>query len=212
MVEDHSDSERGNPLSPHRPLFPISSILYVSSHRQDNTYHGLSYTSRGALAETRNWLMGPPHEWSIRRPSRGALAGTRNCLMGPTTKDRSTNDPSHHELLPRSYISLPLPPPPPPTHTHAHNSDWQPSTFKHGNASCTNSWHLLKHFVWILVREQPFVLSALRALGSCCSSLMTNLNRGNTGSPTLNVMRHFPFLWRHRLFETVGSALSGERL
>ena len=117
MVEDHSDSERGNPLSPHRPLFPISSILYVSSHRQDNTYHGLSYTSRGALAETRNCLMCPPHEGSIRRPSRGALAGTRNCLMGPTTKDRSTNDPSHHELLPRSYISLP--PPPPHTHTRA---------------------------------------------------------------------------------------------
>ena len=25
-------------------------LLYVSSHRQDNTYHGLCYTSRGALA------------------------------------------------------------------------------------------------------------------------------------------------------------------
>ena len=25
MVKDHSDSERGNPLSPHRLLFPISS-------------------------------------------------------------------------------------------------------------------------------------------------------------------------------------------
>ena len=25
MVKDHSDSERGNPLSPHRPVFPISS-------------------------------------------------------------------------------------------------------------------------------------------------------------------------------------------
>ena len=25
MVEDHSDSERGNPLSPHGQLFPISS-------------------------------------------------------------------------------------------------------------------------------------------------------------------------------------------
>ena len=28
-------------------------LLYESSHRQDNTYHGLCYTSRGALAGTR---------------------------------------------------------------------------------------------------------------------------------------------------------------
>ena len=45
MVKDHSDSERGNPLPP----------LY----RQDNTYHGLCYTSRGALAGPRNSSMGP---------------------------------------------------------------------------------------------------------------------------------------------------------
>ena len=51
MVKDHSDSEKENPLPP-----------------QDNTYHGLCYTSRGALA------------------------GTRNSSM----KDRS-DDPSHHE-------------------------------------------------------------------------------------------------------------------
>ena len=43
-------------------------LLYAPSHRQDNTYHGLCYTSRGALA------------------------GTRNSSM----KDRS-DDPSHHE-------------------------------------------------------------------------------------------------------------------
>ena len=28
-------------------------LLYAPSHRQDNTYHGLCYTSRGALAGTR---------------------------------------------------------------------------------------------------------------------------------------------------------------
>ena len=43
-------------------------ILYAPSHRQDNTYHGLCYTSRGALAGTRNSSKGPPHEGSIRRP------------------------------------------------------------------------------------------------------------------------------------------------
>ena len=32
-------------------------LLYASSHRPDNTYHGLCYTSRGALAGTRNSSM-----------------------------------------------------------------------------------------------------------------------------------------------------------
>ena len=44
--------ERGNPLPPHGLLFPIS--------RQDSTYHGLCYTSHGALAGTRNSSQGPP--------------------------------------------------------------------------------------------------------------------------------------------------------
>ena len=43
-------------------------LLYAPSHRQDSTYHGLCYTSCGALAGTRNSSMGPPHEGSIRRP------------------------------------------------------------------------------------------------------------------------------------------------
>ena len=43
-------------------------LLYAPSHRQDDTYHGLCYTSRGALAGARNSSMGPPHEGSIRRP------------------------------------------------------------------------------------------------------------------------------------------------
>ena len=37
-------------------------LLYAPSHRQDSTYHSLCYTSRGALAGTRNSSMGPPHE------------------------------------------------------------------------------------------------------------------------------------------------------
>ena len=43
-------------------------LLYAPSHRQNSTYHGLCYTSRGALAGTRNRSMGPPHEGSIRWP------------------------------------------------------------------------------------------------------------------------------------------------
>ena len=47
MVKDHTDSERGF-FYMHHP------------HKQDNTYHGLCYTSRGALAGTRNSSVGPP--------------------------------------------------------------------------------------------------------------------------------------------------------
>ena len=43
-------------------------LLYAPSHRQDNTYHSLCYTSCGALAGMRNSSMGPPHEGSIRWP------------------------------------------------------------------------------------------------------------------------------------------------
>ena len=43
-------------------------VLYAPSYRQDSTYHSLCYTSRGALAGTRNSLMGPPNEGLIQRP------------------------------------------------------------------------------------------------------------------------------------------------
>ena len=38
-------------------------LLYTPPHKQDSAYHGLCYTSRGALAGTRNSSMGPP--WRI---------------------------------------------------------------------------------------------------------------------------------------------------
>ena len=71
MVKDHSDSKRGNPGSHHIGYsfwWAARVLLYASFHRQDNTYHSLCYTSRGALAGTRNSSMGPPHEGSIWRP------------------------------------------------------------------------------------------------------------------------------------------------
>ena len=40
-------------------------VLYAPSHIQDSTYYGLCYTSRGALAGTRNSSMGPPPPWRI---------------------------------------------------------------------------------------------------------------------------------------------------
>ena len=88
MVKNNSDRERGNPLSPHRLLFPISSkgSLNASSDRQANTYQGLCYNSRGALAGTRNSSMGPP--WGI----------------DPTTYRTLLSERSYHEATSRSLI------------------------------------------------------------------------------------------------------------
>ena len=61
MVKDHSDSEKGNPLPPHGLLFPISSKgSFICTIPDRIAQHGLCYTSRGALAGTRNSSMGPP--------------------------------------------------------------------------------------------------------------------------------------------------------
>ena len=48
---------------------------YASSHRQDNTYHGLCYTRHGALAGTRNSSMGLA---SVRK-TMIIYTGTVNC-------------------------------------------------------------------------------------------------------------------------------------
>ena len=51
MVKDHSDSEET--CCHHMGYsFRLTAkvLLYAPSHRQDSTYHGLCYTSHGALA------------------------------------------------------------------------------------------------------------------------------------------------------------------
>ena len=59
-------------------------FLYAPPHRQDSTYHGLCYTSREALAGTRNSSMGSPHEVSIRRPiAPWAIALTTELHLAP---------------------------------------------------------------------------------------------------------------------------------
>ena len=55
MVKDHSDRKE----TCYRHIgysyrLTARVLLYAPSHRQDNTYHGLCYTSRGALVGTRN--------------------------------------------------------------------------------------------------------------------------------------------------------------
>ena len=77
MVKDHSDSENGNPMPPHRLLFPINSkgFLYAPS----------AHTTAFVTPVVEHWLEREIAQW-----------------VHPM-KDRS-DDPSHHErtLLPRS--------------------------------------------------------------------------------------------------------------
>ena len=90
-------------------------LLYAPSHRQDNTYHGLCYTSRGALAGTRNSSMGPPHEGSIRRPIAPRVNAEAAKNIDSTVKWVLYTDrlKELHQSQWRNYC----PPPPPPTHT-----------------------------------------------------------------------------------------------
>ena len=87
IVKDHSDSKRGNPMPPHWLLFPISSkcSFICTNPQQDSTYHGQCYTSRGALAGSRNRSMGPP------------------CRIDPTIH-RTMSERYYHRATSRSFI------------------------------------------------------------------------------------------------------------
>ena len=69
-------------------------LLYAPSYRQDNTYHGLCY------------------------PSRGSLAGTRNSSMGSERGNRLS---SYGLLFHQGFFYM-HPPSPPHTHTHYRDS------------------------------------------------------------------------------------------
>ena len=90
-------------------------LLYASSHRQDNTYHGLYYTSHGALAGMRNSSMGPPHEGSIRRPiAPWANALTTELHLAPSPEEdkrfaEKKNSSSTEVHMPNNWM-----------HAHAH--------------------------------------------------------------------------------------------
>ena len=85
MVKDNSDSEKGNPLPPHRLLFPI------------NSKGSFICTIPDRIAHTKAFVTPVMEHWLEREIPQWVHA----------MKDRS-DDPSHHErtLLPRSYISL----------------------------------------------------------------------------------------------------------
>ena len=88
-------------------------LLYAPSHRQDSTYHGLCYTSRGALAGTRNSSMGYINHPTYRITHTTAFVTPvvehwleREIAQWVYPMNDQSDDPSHHErtLLPRSWI------------------------------------------------------------------------------------------------------------
>ena len=83
-------------------------LLYAPSHRQDSTYHGLCYTSRGALAGMRNSSMGPPHEGSIWRPIAPWANALTSELRPAPRKRKNAHVGDQDQGLPRSF---PWPPP-----------------------------------------------------------------------------------------------------
>ena len=111
MVKDQSYSEREETRCRHIGYsFRLAArvLLYASSHRQDNTYHGLCYTSCGALAGMRNSSMGPPNEGSIRQP----IAPWANALITElhlAPRDRTTST-SHfyHPFLNSNFYMAPV--------------------------------------------------------------------------------------------------------
>ena len=81
----YGDSEKGNPLPPHRLIFPINSKSFYMHHPTDRIAHTTAFVT----PVVEHWLEREIAQW-----------------VDPM-KDRS-DDPWHHErtLLPRSYISL----------------------------------------------------------------------------------------------------------
>ena len=70
MVKDHTDSERGNPLPPHRLLFPISSKGPTDRITHTRPLLHQSW-STGWKREIAQWVH---HERSIRRPRCSSVA------------------------------------------------------------------------------------------------------------------------------------------
>ena len=69
MVKDHSDSEKGNPLPPHRLLFPINSKASFICIIPDRIAHTTVFITQ----VVEHWLEREiaqcvHHEGSIRRP------------------------------------------------------------------------------------------------------------------------------------------------
>ena len=117
MVEDHSQSERGNPLPAHGLLFPTSSndsFIYIIQHHTTTfvtpvVEHWLEWEIAQWVHPMKYWSDDPSHHERTLLPQSyiSLWLEWEIAQWVHSMKDRS-DDPSHHVwmLLPRSYISL----------------------------------------------------------------------------------------------------------
>ena len=69
MVKDHSDSERGNPLTPHGLLFPISSkgsFIFIILDR-------ITHSTAFVTSVVEHWLEREIAQWVHHKGSNGGL-------------------------------------------------------------------------------------------------------------------------------------------
>ena len=62
MVKNHSDSERGNLLPPHRLLFPISSKFFYMHHPTDRIPHTTAFVT----PVVKHWLEQEIAQWEFK--------------------------------------------------------------------------------------------------------------------------------------------------
>ena len=87
MVEDHSDSERGNPLLPHGLLFPINKSSFICTRKEGNvlfndalnTFYLRLYGVRHMVKDHSESEKGnplPPHRLLLSISSKGSFICT----------------------------------------------------------------------------------------------------------------------------------------
>ena len=121
MVNDHSDSERGNPLPPlHRLLFPISSYgSSICTTPQTWIAHTAAFVTRVAEnlleREIAQWICPTTHRTMSERSYHGATSQSYNNSMDPPwricpTTHRTISERSYHGATSQSYNSSMGPP------------------------------------------------------------------------------------------------------
>ena len=98
MVKDHSDIEKGNPLPPHRLLFPISSKGSFYMHHPTNR---IAHTTAFVTPVVGHWLERDPIVMHIPDINNNRVYRNRLTQVGPA-RSRSTISASCHSRRPSS--------------------------------------------------------------------------------------------------------------
>ena len=128
-------------------------LLYASSHREDSTYHGLCYISRGAMVGTRNSSTSPP--WGIDPMTHHTMSRCSTVKLHLTpyththtpqahthtyTTSTHTHIHKHTQTCTRSHTNRHLL-----THTHTHTPQAHAHTHTHTHTQTHTNMHSLTH-------------------------------------------------------------------